>query len=417
MRQSPPHQASYTPVQSTALLLLADGTCYRGIGFGARGVRVGELCFNTSMTGYQEIITDPSYAGQIINFTFPHIGIVGCNSKDTESFIPAALGVVVASLPTPPSNYRAESGLSAWLKKMKLPAIAGIDTRALTQRIRDKGPPKALIAHDPSGQFAEGEFKREALTAQLMASPEMAGRELAKSVSVKTPEAWHQGAWDDTQNRYAQNNTPNNNKNEALLHVIAIDYGCKHNILRLLTSHGCRITYVPADTSAEAIQALNPDGVFLSNGPGDPAATAQYGSETIRLLAEAHIPIFGICIGHQLLAEAFGGATYKMTRGHRGGNHPVKRLSDGQIEITCQNHGFAVEKDSLPDALAITHLSLFDDSIEGLRHRHLPVFSVQYHPESSPGPHDSRYLFADFAKLMRQHKTTSAKNKAHATPH
>ena len=426
MKQQPPSQPQQKSTASasvwhsgpaTALLLLQDGSVYRGHGFGATGVRIGELCFNTSMTGYQEIITDPSYAGQIITFTFPHIGIVGCNAFDGESATAAALGVVVAAAPTPPSSYRADRPFAKWLENMGLAGITGVDTRALTQRIRDEGAMKAVLAHSSTGAF-----DLPALKARLAAWPGMAGMELAKSVTIAKPKIWQQGGWQAALNRYADgkdNSKGKGNgagKGKAKFHVIAMDYGCKQNILRCLIDAGCRITSVPATATAADILAMCPHGIVISNGPGDPAATANYSSEVIRTLAESGIPIFGICIGHQLLAEAFGGKTYKMQRGHRGGNHPVKRLTDGAIEITSQNHGFAVDGDSLPADLAITHISLFDGSIEGLCHRHLPVFSVQYHPESSPGPHDSRYLFSRFTAHMAQHPAPANSKIHHASP-
>ena len=397
-----PDNGDYGTMPATALLLLQDGTVFKGYGFGAETCQVGELCFNTCMSGYQEIITDPSYAGQIITFTFPHIGIVGCNAVDTESPAPSALGVVVNKPPTSPSNYRADTSFADWLASMGLPGIAGVDTRRLTQRIRDEGPPKALLIHRQDRQFDMTE-----LTARLKAWPGMAGLELAQSVTVAKNQIWQQGGQGaEWLPAHVESGGGAAKKNS--FHVIAMDYGCKHNILRCLTDVGCRVTRLPADASADDILSANPDGVFLSNGPGDPAETARYGKTAIRSVVEAGIPLFGICIGHQLLAEAFGGTTYKMQRGHRGGNHPVKRLADGRIEITSQNHGFAVAKDSLPEELAITHISLFDNSIEGLQHRQLPAFSVQYHPESSPGPHDSRYLFTQFIRLMTDNKTKRA---------
>jgi len=379
----------------TALLILDDGTIFEGIGFGAEGIRVGEVCFNTSMTGYQEIMTDPSYAGQIITFTFPHIGNVGANSIDRETETPAALGMITRESPTGPSNYRARASLSSWLHENDLPGIGGIDTRALTHRIREKGAPNGVIAVN-----FNGEFDREALLEMARAWPGLKGMDLARSVTRHDRANWPDSLWDKTTDSYRQDS-------EADLRIIAFDYGCKQNILRCLKNEGCMIEVVPATTPAEDILALEPDGIFLSNGPGDPAATAEYAAAEIRKLAEAGLPIFGICIGHQLIAEAFGASTFKMDRGHRGANHPVKDLETGKIEITSQNHGFAVDPSSLPSYLDITHISLFDGSIEGLRHKDLPVFSVQYHPEASPGPHDSQYLFRRFTDMIRR-KTDAA---------
>ena len=372
----------------TALLILEDGTIFEGSGFGAESIRVGEVCFNTSMTGYQEIMTDPSYAGQIINFTFPHIGNTGTNALDVETDAPAALGMVTRLNPTDPSSYRALDHLSAWLSRHGIPGIGGIDTRALTHKIRDNGAPKGVIAVN-----MKGEFDRNALIKMAQGWPGLTGMDLAKDVTRGNAEDWRQGVWTMAGDRYAQHDDNN-------INIVALDYGCKHNILRCLTDVGFNVHVVPAQTSAQDILALSPDGIFLSNGPGDPAATAEYAASEIKILADAGLPIFGICIGHQLMAEAFGASTFKMQRGHRGANHPVKDLATGKIEITSQNHGFAVDPDSLPDHLEVTHLSLFDGSIEGLRHKSLPVFSVQYHPEASPGPHDSQYLFQRFAALV-----------------
>jgi len=374
----------------TALLILEDGTILEGTGYGAETIRVGEVCFNTSMTGYQEIMTDPSYAGQIINFTFPHIGNVGANSIDVETETPAALGMVTREHPTKPSNYRAGSSLSDWLLKNGLPGISGIDTRALTHRIREKGAPNGVIAVNFSGNF-----DRDALLEMARSWPGLKGMDLARSVTRETHENWKERLWDKTTDTYREDSV-------SSLKIIALDYGCKHNILRCLKEEGCMIEVVPATTLAKDIIALKPDGVFLSNGPGDPAATATYAAQEIHQLAVAGLPIFGICIGHQLIAEAFGASTFKMDRGHRGANHPVKDLSTGRIEITSQNHGFTVDPKSLPPHLEVTHISLFDGSIEGLRHRELPVFSVQYHPEASPGPHDSRYLFRRFTDMVKR---------------
>ncbi len=384
----------------TALLILEDGTIFEGTGFGAESIRVGEVCFNTSMTGYQEIMTDPSYAGQIITFTFPHIGNTGTNALDIETDTPAALGMVTRLNPTDPSNYRALDHLSSWLTKHDLPGIGGIDTRALTHHIRENGAPKGVIAVN-----MKGEFDRDALIKMVQDWPGLKGMDLAKSVTRAQEEDWQQGLWTMASEAY-DNNT------SGEINIIALDYGCKHNILRCLTDVGFNVHVVPATTSAADILAMSPDGVFLSNGPGDPAATADYAGGEIKTLAEEGLPIFGICIGHQLIAEAFGASTFKMARGHRGANHPVKDLATGKIEITSQNHGFAVDPESLPDHLEVTHLSLFDGSVEGLRHTSLPVFSVQYHPESSPGPHDSQYLFRRFADLVL---TERKKRDRHAT--
>jgi len=380
-------QHIHTP---TALLILDDGTIFEGTGYGAETIRVGEVCFNTSMTGYQEIMTDPSYAGQVITFTFPHIGNVGANGIDIETSTPSALGMITREHPGEASNYRASSSLSQWLSDNGLPGIGGIDTRALTQRIREKGAPNGVIAVN-----YRGEFNRDALLEMARDWPGLKGMDLARSVTRDAPGTWQDSIWDKTTDTYPTNS-------DTSLRIIALDYGCKQNILRCLKEEGCEIQVVPATTKASDIIALKPDGIFLSNGPGDPAATASYAAEEIRKLAAAGLPVFGICIGHQLIAEAFGAATFKMKRGHRGANHPVKDLSTGRIEITSQNHGFAVDPNSLPPHLEVTHISLFDGSIEGLRHRELPVFSVQYHPESSPGPHDSRYLFSRFTDLIRK---------------
>jgi carbamoyl-phosphate synthase small subunit len=378
----------------TALLILEDNTILKGHGFGAETIRVGEVCFNTSMTGYQEIMTDPSYAGQIITFTFPHIGNTGTNNIDIETETPAALGMIVTHLPTPPSNYRSHQSLDEWLTSISMPGIAGIDTRALTQRIRDQGAPKGVLAVN-----YKGEFDIPALQAMLQAWPGLAGMELAASVTSANTHNWTEGGWDMVADSY-------NKTTDHGPHIVSFDFGCKLNILRCLGDASGKVTVVPADTSAEAIFKMKPDGVFLSNGPGDPAATADYAAPVIRQIAEAGIPIFGICIGHQLIAEAFGAKTFKMERGHRGANHPVKELVTGMIEITSQNHGFAVDPDSLPDHLSVTHISLFDGSVEGLRHTELPVFCVQYHPEASPGPHDAHHLFTRFAEMIGKAKSS-----------
>lgn len=373
----------------TAALVLSDGTVFYGFGFGAATTNVGEVCFNTSMTGYQEIMTDPSYAGQIITFTFPHIGNVGANAKDYETIAPAALGMITRQAITDPASWRAESGLHDWMVSHNLPGIAGIDTRALTRRIRDGGAPHGVICHDPNGNIDTGKLVE--MAAQW---PGLAGMDLAATVTTDAQHAWDEGSWQYEMNQHKQT--------DAQHKVVAIDFGCKQNILRCLQDAGCAVTVVPASTSADAIMAMQPDGVFLANGPGDPAATAEYAAAEIKKLIDADMPMFGICIGHQLMALAMGASTFKMDRGHRGANHPVKDLTTGKIEITSQNHGFCVNPDSLPEELEISHISLFDQSVEGLRHKTKPAFCVQYHPESSPGPHDSRYLFDRFTSLMKQ---------------
>jgi carbamoyl-phosphate synthase small subunit len=373
-----------------ALLLLDNGTVFYGYGFGAETESVGELCFNTSMTGYQEIMTDPSYAGQIINFTFPHIGNVGTNPLDMETDKPSALGLVTRNQITSPSNWRSTQPFSKWLETHKLPGISGIDTRALTRQIRDEGAKTALLSYRKNGVF-----DLPAISAKTSDWPGLEGMDLAKLVTRPALANW-------SGSLFHFDFVPATGHNKAVRHkVVALDFGAKHNILRCLESAGCEVIVLPADSSADEVLAQKPDGVFLSNGPGDPAATAEYAGSEIRTLVETGIPIFGICIGHQLLALAMGGNTSKMDTGHRGANHPVKDLKTGQIEITSQNHGFVVNEASLPECLEVTHRSLFDSSVEGLRHKTLPVFSVQYHPESSPGPHDSRNLFYRFTSLMK----------------
>ena len=373
-----------------ALLLLDNGTVFYGCGFGAEKESVGELCFNTSMTGYQEIMTDPSYAGQIINFTFPHIGNVGTNPIDMETDRPSALGLVTRNQITSPSNWRSTQAFSKWLETHKLPGISGIDTRALTRHIQDEGAKTALLSYRKNGVF-----DLPAISAKISDWPGLEGMDLAKLVTRPNLANW-------SGSLFHFHFEPKNDHNKAVQHkVVALDFGAKHNILRCLESAGCEVIVLPADSSADEVLAQKPDGVFLSNGPGDPAATAEYAGSEIRTLVETGIPIFGICIGHQLLALAMGGKTSKMDTGHRGANHPVKDLKTGQIEITSQNHGFVVNEASLPECLEVTHRSLFDSSVEGLRHKTLPVFSVQYHPESSPGPHDSRNLFYRFTCLMK----------------
>ena len=376
------------PSAATAILLLEDGTAFYGTGFGAETTNVGEICFNTSMTGYQEIMTDPSYAGQIITFTFPHIGNTGTNGDDVETIQPAALGMIVRNDVTQPSNWRQDSHLHSWLKQHGLPGISGIDTRALTRTIRDNGAPKGVLCHR-----ADGQFDLPALQKLVTDWPGLKGMDLASVVSTKKDFTWSTGSFD-----LETNSAPDRKEG---LHVVAMDFGCKQNILRCLVDAGCIVDVVSASASADNILARKPDGIFLANGPGDPAATAEFAVPEIKKLINSNVPIFGICIGHQLLALAMGGSTGKMARGHRGANHPVRDLTTGQIEITSQNHGFCVDPDSLPENVEITHISLFDGSVEGLRHKDKPVFCVQYHPESSPGPHDSRHLFQRFVEMMK----------------
>ncbi len=375
---------------ATAVLILADGTVFWGRGVGAEGRRVGEVCFNTSITGYQEILTDPSYAGQIITFTFPHIGNVGANPEDIETLTPAARGLVLRAGITEPSNWRAAQHLDAWLKAQNLIGIAGIDTRALTRRIRDLGAPQGCIAHDPKGALDPA-----TLGAEAAAWPGLEGMDLAKEVSCRQSYDWDQTAW-ALGRGYGTLSEPRH-------HVVAVDYGAKRNILRCLAALGCRVTVVPATASAEDVLGHAPDGVFLSNGPGDPAATGAYAVPVINEILRAGIPLFGICLGHQMLALALGARTEKMKFGHRGANHPVKDLATAKVEITSQNHGFVVTRHSLPGGVKPTHISLFDGSLEGLRLEGKPVFSVQYHPEASPGPQDSHYLFERFIGMIDAH--------------
>ncbi|HYD98360.1 MAG TPA: glutamine-hydrolyzing carbamoyl-phosphate synthase small subunit [Alphaproteobacteria bacterium] len=378
-----PSPVTAPPAGTTAALVLADGTVFWGRGVGATGQAVGEVCFNTGLTGYQETLTDPSYAGQIITFTFPHIGNVGANVEDAETTTPAARGLVLRADITEPANWRATRGLDDWLKSQGLIGIAGVDTRRLTRRIRDGGAPSGTICHAPDGRF-----DIEALRATARDWPGLEGMDLAREVSSRQTYEWDETRWTLGEG-YGRLGRPER-------HVVAIDFGAKRNILRCLASAGCRVTVVPATATAEDVLRHRPDGVFLSNGPGDPAATGAYAIPTIRALIERELPIFGICLGHQLLALSLGGRTEKMARGHRGGNHPVKDLETGRVEITSQNHGFQVLAESLPGDVEVTHVSLFDGSNEGLKVKGRPIFSVQYHPEASPGPHDSHYLFQRF---------------------
>ena len=374
---------------ANAVLVLEDGSVFRGYGLGAVGHAVGEVCFNTSITGYQEILTDPSYAGEIITFTFPHIGNVGANPEDIETTTPAARGLVLRCDVTAPSNWRAAQHLDAWLRSMNLIGIAGVDTRRLTRRIRDRGAPKGCLLHDP-----ERGFDLAALEARARDWPGLEGMDLAKEVTCRQTYSWDETPW-ALDGGYGRLAAPR-------FHVVAVDYGAKRNILRSLAGLGCRVTVVPADLPAAEILAHKPDGLFLSNGPGDPAATGAYAVPIVKELLDSGLPVFGICLGHQILALALGARTGKMHLGHRGANHPVKDLETGKVEITSQNHGFVVAADSLPAGVEQTHVSLFDGSNEGLRVEGRPVFSVQYHPEASPGPHDSHHLFARFVALMEQ---------------
>ena len=379
----------------TAILVLADGTVLEGTGFGATGAVEAEVCFNTALTGYQEILTDPSYAGQIVTFTFPHIGNVGTNGEDVEDLDPArragAVGAVFKAAITGPSNYRAAGHLDAWLKARGIIALSGIDTRALTAHIRAHGVPNAVIAHEASGRF-----DLDALKARAAGWSGLVGLDLAGQVTsgqtfswAETPWVWDRG---------------HGEADTASMHVVAIDYGVKRNILRLLANLGAKVTVLPATVSAEEVLAHEPDGIFLSNGPGDPAATGAHAVPVIRTLIDTGIPLFGICLGHQMLALALGAKTIKMHQGHHGANHPVKDHTTGKVEIVSMNHGFAVDSSTLPAGVAETHVSLFDGSNCGLAVEGRPVFSVQHHPEASPGPQDSHYLFRRFVDLVRARK-------------
>ncbi|MEO0937216.1 MAG: glutamine-hydrolyzing carbamoyl-phosphate synthase small subunit [Pseudomonadota bacterium] len=376
----------------TACLALADGTLFFGTGFGATGTAQAELCFNTAMTGYQEIMTDPSYAGQIVTFTFPHVGNVGTNPEDDETGAPVAAGMVVKWMPTGPSNWRNVQPLSDWLAARGRIAIGGVDTRRLTRAIRQAGAPHVALAHDPEGKFDTG-----ALVASARAFPGLEGLDLAKDVSCTQSYRWDEmrWAWPDG---YPRQTAPQHK-------VVAVDYGAKRNILRCLASAGCDVTVLPATASAEEVLAHQPDGVFLSNGPGDPAATGTYAVPMIKdIVGTTDLPVFGICLGHQMLGLALGARTVKMNHGHHGANHPVKDHETGKVEITSMNHGFAIDAQSLPEDVVETHTSLFDGSNCGIRLKGRPVYSVQHHPEASPGPQDSFYLFARFAAAMAARK-------------
>ena len=389
MADATPFAMPEKPEGATGCLVLATGDVIWGHGFGAEGEAVGEVCFHTAMTGYQEIMTDPSFAGQMIAFTFPHIGNVGANPDDIEADDPHALGMIVREVPTEPSNFRAMERLDGWMQRHARIGLAGVDTRALTRRIRAGGAPNGVIAHSPSG-----EFDLDLLLDMARSWPGLEGMDLAKTVSTETHYGWAGGLWrlgfgyDDSVGEGARP------------HVVAIDYGSKRNIFRNLVKAGAKVSVLPATATFDQVMALKPDGVFLSNGPGDPAATGDYAVPVIRQVLDAGVPLFGICLGHQLLALAVGARTTKMFQGHRGANHPVQRLSDGAVEITSMNHGFAVERDSLPANARETHVSLFDGSNAGLELTDRPAFSVQYHPEASPGPQDSLYLFERFVAAL-----------------
>jgi len=383
-----PASSHAPPKGATGVLVLADGTTVWGKGFGAVGSAVGEVCFNTAMTGYQEVMTDPSYAAQIVTFTFPHIGNVGANEEDIESIVEGAVGCVVREDVTEPSSFRSTSTFPEWMAEHGKIGLAGVDTRALTRLIRQKGAPNAVIANAPNGKF-----DIPALLRQAQEWPGLEGMDLAKVVSRKGEEGWKGGIWTLGQGY-------GTSADDERPHVVAVDYGAKDNIFRNLVKAGARVTVVPAQTPLEAILNMKPDGVFLSNGPGDPAATGEYAVPMIQGLLERDVPIFGICLGHQMLGLAAGAKTAKMHQGHRGANHPVKRLADGVVEITSMNHGFAVDNSTLPDGVEETHVSLFDGSNCGISIKGKKAFGVQYHPEASPGPQDSFYLFQKFVESL-----------------
>ncbi|HET7708718.1 MAG TPA: glutamine-hydrolyzing carbamoyl-phosphate synthase small subunit [Sphingomicrobium sp.] len=383
------------PSGATGVVVFADGRTIWGQGFGAEGEAVGELCFNTAMTGYQEVMTDPSYARQVIAFTFPHIGNVGANDEDVEAGDAHALGCLVREPVTAPSNYRSNENFAAWMVRRGRIGISGLDTRALTRLVRSEGPPTIAIAHR-----ADGEFDLDALRKMAADWPGLEGMDLAKEVSRLQVERWTGGKWAWGRG-YEMPSSREREGEDRRPHVVAIDYGSKRNIFRNLVEAGARVTVVPAQASFDNVMAHDPDGFFLSNGPGDPAATGEYAIPVIQAMLETNKPLFGICLGHQLLALAVGGRTAKMFQGHRGANHPVKRIEDGRVEITSMNHGFAVEREGLPANVRETHVSLFDGSNCGLELTDRPAFSVQYHPEASPGPQDSFYLFEKFVGAMR----------------
>ncbi|MDA0354005.1 MAG: glutamine-hydrolyzing carbamoyl-phosphate synthase small subunit [Proteobacteria bacterium] len=383
-----PYTSDQTLQKPTACLTLADGQVFYGMGFGATGDTVAELVFNTAMTGYQEIMTDPSYSGQIVTFTFPHIGNTGINIEDDETATPVAAGMVVKWSPTEPSNWRMTQTLNDWMKQKGRIGLGGIDTRRLTRAIRQQGAPHAALAYHPDGVFDVA-----ALVSKARAWKGLVGLDLAKEVSCTQSYKWDEMLWE-----WPQGYQP---RTEAGLRVVAIDFGAKRNILRCLASVGCDVTVLPATATAQDILTLNPQGVFLSNGPGDPAATGTYAVPMIKGVLAANVPVFGICLGHQMLALALGAKTVKMNHGHHGANHPVKDKETGKVEITSMNHGFTVDAQTLPAGVIETHVSLFDGSNCGIRVEGKPIFSVQYHPEASPGPQDSFYLFERFANAMR----------------
>ena len=390
-KNAPNAGAAMFAARKTAVLVLADGTVFEGTGFGAETRAVGEVCFNTAMTGYQEILSDPSYAGQIVAFTFPHIGIVGANEEDIEATTPAVRAAVVRADAQDPSNYRSLMTIDRWLKRHNVPGISGIDTRRLTSRIRELGMPHGIVAHSASGQFDIA-----ALIQEAKAFPGLEGLDLAKDQSCRQSYNWDETPWVWNEGYGKQTN--------PTWRAVVVDFGVKRNILRLLAGSGAEITVVPATSTAEDILRHKPHGVLFSNGPGDPAATGAYAIPAIQGVIAANVPAFGICLGHQMMGLALGATTKKMAQGHHGANHPVKDLETGKVEITSQNHGFCVDRASLPKNVIETHTSLFDGIIEGMRSLDKPVFSVQYHPEASPGPQDSHYLFHRFTKLMADQK-------------
>ncbi|WP_169570104.1 glutamine-hydrolyzing carbamoyl-phosphate synthase small subunit [Sneathiella limimaris] len=387
MSKSISAQDLYEDRTPTAVLVLSDGTVFHGFGIGKEGETIGEVCFNTSMTGYQESLTDPSFAGQMITFTFPHIGNVGFNNEDIETKGIAANGLIIRADITDPANWRAVDNLNGWLVERDLVGISGVDTRRLTHVIREMGAPNGIIAHKSDGQFDLEDLKKKAAE-----WPGLEGMDLAKEVTTKETYKWSETSW-QIESGYGE-------VTDKKRHIVAVDYGVKQNILRCLASLGCEITVVPATASFDDIAALKPDGIFLANGPGDPAATGEYAVPVIQQCIESGIPTFGICLGHQMLALAVGAETMKMHQGHRGANQPVKDLQTGKVEITSQNHGFVVKRESLPEGVTETHKSLFDGVVEGISLDGKPVFSVQYHPEASPGPQDSFYLFQRFVDMV-----------------